>query len=1253
VVSRARLVEELWGEDPPETAAKMVQIYVSRLRKLLEGERASGTSLVTRPPGYVLRVDPESVDASRFERLVREGREALAAGDPGGASRALRQALALWRGTPLGEFEGEPFAQTEGARLEELRLSALEDRIDADLALGRHGDLVGELEALVAEHPLRERVRGQLMLALYRSGRQAEALAAYQRTREHLVEVLGIEPGRPLQALEKAILVQDSALDPPPASSLPQAVADATAPVAPRLGTRKPVSVLLAEVVREGERLDPEAAHAVMSRALSVAARTAERHGAVVETRSSGEILAVFGVPAVHEDDAFRALRAAFELRAALEALSQETESTWLVRLRARAAIRTGEAVAGDPDGAGSLVGAEPVELAAKLVQSAAPGEIVMGAETERLVRHGVVAEPVEGEGAGGEAAPAWRVTGLLAGAATVARRFDAPMVGRERELLALLEAFERVARDGSSFLCAVLGPAGIGKTRLAEELRAALAHEATVLAGRCLPSGEGTTFSPLAEIVVQAAGERSREGVAALLAGEPEGDLAAAHVAGALAFSEAAGTKEETFWAFRKLFRALATERPLVLVLDDLHWAEPTLLELVEQVVDWSGAAPILVLALARPELQEGEASWAAGKPNATTLRLEPLTAEESDLLLENLLGQAQLSEASRTRILEAAEGNPLFIEQMLAMLGEAPAASGEPAVPATIHALLAARIDRLPPGERAVLERASVVGREFWRDALVALAPAGEGGTVDVHLQALVRKELIASARIPARQAESFVFRHVLIRESVYDSLPKAARADLHEDAAAVLDRLAGERPEEHDEGVGYHLERAYRYRADLGLLEERDRELAVRAAGKLAAAGRRAYAVGDLPAAVGLLVRAVELLEPSSAARAEVLTDLGEALRETGEFARARSVLHEAKEIAVANGDPAAAAHARLIELRARAQVDPAVTPDEFDRLGAEAIELFEQAGDERRLAKAWFVRAWGPWVQGRVTEAEGALRRAIEHARRAGDERTEAQSLNLFVGAGFFGPSPVAEAVRRCEDVVASLPEQRRIVASAFRALAGLRAMEGRFAEARRLAVQDREILEELGLRVAAAMATEVYGLVELLADDAPAAERQLRAGYETLEEMGETSILPNLAAMLAQALYAQGRSEEALRYSEISESAAARDDVAPQVQWRAVRAKILAAAGEDDAAARLAENAVALARSAPDFPLLLADALLDQAEVLRTAGHWSEARGALEEARGLYERKGNVVSAARARDAIAKLDSKQGTSTPAS
>ena len=324
----------------------------------------------------------------------------------------------------------------------------------------------------------------------------------------------------------------------------------------------------------------------------------------------------------------------------------------------------------------------------------------------------------------------------------------------------------------------------------------------------------------------------------------------------------------------------------------------------------------------------------------------------------------------------------------------------------------------------------------------------------------------------------------------------------------------------------------------------------------------------------------------------------------------------------------------ARAQVIRLRLRLLTDPEVT-EEVVRQAEPLIETFEEAGDDRLLAKAWELLAWAPWFRCRAAATVDALERAIEHARRAGDARTEAQSLNLSIGAAFFGPMPAPDAIRLCEEILADPVQQQRNRASALRALAGLKAMVGAFDEARELVDAHKAIVQELGLRVTAAAAAETYGIVEMLAGDAGAAERELASGYGLLEEIGETQNFPDLAAKLADALYVQGRDDQALELSKVSEAATAPDDRSAGVQWRAVRAKLLARSGEPAAAEALAREAVALADET-DFTVLRADAFMDLAEVLRTAGRANESASFVAQALELYEQKGNVVAAGRAR-----------------
>ncbi|MDQ4018997.1 MAG: AAA family ATPase, partial [Actinomycetota bacterium] len=732
VVSADALIDAIWPANPPETAAKALHVYVSGLRRAL-GTRASEL-LETRPLGYALALPPDALDRDRFERLLAEGRAARGAGDPG-AGALLREALSLWHGPPLADFRYDPFAHAEIGRLEELRLAAFEERIDADLALGRHAELVGELEGLVSLHPLRERLRGQLMVALYRSGRQAEALDVYQEARRVLVEELGIDPSPPLRELEASILRQDAALAPPtPTAAAPPP------PAAPErdeaVDVRKVVTMVLTDAASAelGELLDAEALRRVMSRYADVVSEVVSRHGGTIEKFIGDAVMAVFGVPRMHEDDALRAVRAALEVREELRPLDDELEQTWGARLGVRIAVNTGEVIASVGDGPTPVVTGDVVNVTARLREAAPAGEIWIGQATYALVRDAVIADVADTVAVAGKRSPvpAYALGGLVPEPVEPGRRADSPLVGRVHELAVLAEAFARVVRERACRLATVVGPPGIGKSRLTAEFAATIGERAIVLVGRCLAYGEGITFWPVRDLIRQAAGlsgddpsDEALATVAALLEGDSNADAALERIAQLLGLVEDAGASEETFWAVRRTLEALARHRPLVAVLEDVHWAEPMLLDLIEYVRDWSREAPLLVVCLARPEFLEKRPGWSRRRDDAV-LSLEPLTESESADLLDRLGASAALPPAARARITEAAEGNPLFLEQVLAMVAERGEAVEEAfAVPPTLQALLGARLDALARGERAVLERAAVIGREFPADAVRDLLP------------------------------------------------------------------------------------------------------------------------------------------------------------------------------------------------------------------------------------------------------------------------------------------------------------------------------------------------------------------------------------------------------------------------------------------------------------------------------------------------------------------------------------------------
>ena len=672
------------------------------------------------------------------------------------------------------------------------------------------------------------------------------------------------------------------------------------APLAPpgRQEVRKTVTVVFCDVTGStamGERLDPESLRRVMSRYFAEMRAALERHGGTVEKFIGDAVMAVFGVPAIHEDDALRAVRAAAEMRAALEVLNKELERDHGVSLAARIGDNTGEVVAGDqPD---TLVTGDAVNVAARLEQAADPGTVLIGEETLRLVRDAVVTEPMPPLEVKGKARPlaAFRLVEVTAGVAGFARRLDSPMVGRERELGRLRQAFEAAVADRSCQLFTVLGAPGVGKSRLVEEFLGALGG-ATVLRGRCLPYGEGITFFPVGEVVKEAAGledfdapEEIERKICAVLGTDGP---ACSTLAQLFAAAERDSSVEETFWAVRSFLEAVAQSAPLAVVFDDIHWGEPTFLDLIEHITDWAREAPILVLCLARPDLLDERPGWGGGKFNATTISLEPLSDEECGHLIGNLLGRAALPDEARDRILSAAEGTPLFVEEMLSMLIDEGllareedrwVSAGELSdvrVPPTIQALLAARLDQLTGDERAAIQRAAVCGKQFHVGAVSALLDPAGGSEVRPTLMSLVRRDLIRPDRSSLAGQDAFRFRHQLIRDAAYEGAPKAMRAELHERFAGWLEEVGEARVEEFEEILAYHLEQAHRLLSELGPLDDEGRELALRAAAHYAASARRASDRSDHRAAALLFRRAADLLPEGHPDRPRALYEAGRA-------------------------------------------------------------------------------------------------------------------------------------------------------------------------------------------------------------------------------------------------------------------------------------------------------------------------------------------------------------------------------------
>jgi tetratricopeptide (TPR) repeat protein len=807
--------------------------------------------------------------------------------------------------------------------------------------------------------------------------------------------------------------------------------------------------------------------------------------------------MGVFGIPVAHEDDALRAVRAAAEMREEVAVLRGELRRERGVDLAVRIGVNTGEAVTGATATGGSFTAGDIVNVAARLEQAARPGDILLGHDTFHLVRHAVDAQPVAPLSVKGKrsAIGAVRLVAVAPGARGRPERPRAPMVGRHRERRRVLDAFHQAVADRSCQLFTVLGTAGVGKSRLVAEVLETIDGAATVAAGRCLPYGDGLTWWPL----VEALGEPGL-----LERASADAEDAAARVWELLAPAGAAVSPEEARWAVRKVLEALGRTQPLVLVVDDLQWAEPTFVDVIEHVADRSRDVPLLLLLMARPELLDARPGWGGGKPNATSVLLEPLGEAEAADLLQHLLGTARLGERAAAQILDVAEGNPLYVEEIVAMLadeGLLDAADGDLpiAVPPTIHALLAARLDRLDDGERAVIETAAIEGKDFARERVEALVGDELRDRVEAHLLALIRMDLIR----PAGAGEgAFRFRHQLIRDAAYDGTSKDTRAVLHERFA---DRLQEDRSglPSVDELLGYHLERSVLLRRELGAGEAATAGLAARASASLLRAGRRAAARGEAAAAARMLERASALAPDTE--RPTILVELAGALQDDGELLRAAATARKAVRLARVAGDRRTATRARLAEL----SVTMGHTQTNLDMAAFESavmplISEFELLDDDEGLAAGLRLMAY--ITMQRYADATAYLERAMVHAERAGNRLDAARAAGRLGLLALFGPLPAPEAIERCRALREGVAGHRGTEAALLRYEAVLVAMQGNIDEARALHAEADDIIEDLGIGWFSANKVFTRAPLELLAGAPARAERAARAGLEAFEAM---------------------------------------------------------------------------------------------------------------------------------------------------
>jgi class 3 adenylate cyclase/tetratricopeptide (TPR) repeat protein len=1008
---------------------------------------------------------------------------------------------------------------------------------------------------------------------------------------------------------------------------LPEVTAPPTAIVAAEqaLGGRRPVTVVFADLVGStglGEQLDPESVHAVLDRYSRISTAALERHGGTVEKFIGDAIVGIFGLADLHEDDALRAVRAAVELRDAATELGDELKRTRGIDFAVKLGVNSGDVFVAADSQRGTFATGDPINVAARLEQVAEAHEILLGEWTYRLVESRVRAEPLEPLEVKGRSAKvrAWRLLEVVPAEQEPVRQAT-PFVGRERELEQLRAALDRTRDDRACRLCTIVGPAGIGKTRLARELLAGVGESATVAIGRCLSYGEAITYNALIEIVRELAGDDPDRRLAELIEDADESEFVARRLRSTIGLSDEAAPPEETFWAVRRLFEAVARDRPLVAVVEDVHWAEPMLLDLLEYIVSFCAAAPIFLLCLARPELLEMRSSWAAPHGNRSFVVLEELSEPSARELVE-AIGAGELRRTDTERIVRTADGNPLFLEQLVATMAE----RREGELPPSVQAVLAARIASLDPGERTVLERAAVEGRNFKWSSVATLLPEKERAGLGQRLMALMRRQLIQPDPSAFAGEDSFRFSHVLIQEAAYSGMPKELCAALHEHLANRLSLT----DDGEDEIVGYHLEQAFRCREQLRLVGDHERSLAQEAKRRLEGAANKALVRGDPAAAGGLLERAAALLATNDPARLGLLPALGAALLEAGRLADADLVLTEAIE---RSADELLKGRARVEQQFVRLQTYAGAI-DDVQRVADTALKAFEEHGDDSGQSRAWCLKASIAWIGGQAAQADEAWRRGVEHARRAGETRELFEILDWRASAAVVGPTPVDEAIERCLEIRERVRSSPVAVAETLHPLAALHAMRGEFDVARSLLREGKAILEEIG-RISSVGISHHEAFVEMLAGELEVAEERLRRAYERLQEMGEKTLLASTAAYLAEVIYAQDRPEEAWRVCEVSREVAVVEDLSAQVLGRGVHAKLLGRQGRGAEGEALARQAVELAAST-DFLTHRGEAFLNLAEVLELNGRPGEAEAALYAGLELFERKGDLVSAGRAR-----------------
>lgn len=1003
---------------------------------------------------------------------------------------------------------------------------------------------------------------------------------------------------------------------------------------------RKIVTLLFADIVgssRLAASMDSEAFARLVGRFFAEMRKIVERHGGTVEGYAGDEIVAAFGLSVAHEDDACRAVRAACDMRQRLDELNPSFEAAWGATIAIRVGVNTGEVALSAAADQQNVFG-DPANVAAGLEKAAESGSILIAGATYRLVRDIVEADPIRPVLVKGksEPIPVYRLVAVHEEPAKPRTR--SALVGREAELTLLEQAFELSIANSSSQLVTVLGEAGVGKSRVIAELTEKLAPRARSFSGRCLPYGDGITFWPLVEVIEQSAhvtGEdppdQVRSKVRSVAADEPDADRITDRICQLIGAADSPASQEEIFWGVRRFIEALARRAPVIIAVDDIHWAEPLLLDLVEYLVHACRSVPLLMICMSRPEILESRPTWGGGKPNATSLLLHPLGDGESELLLNNLLA-ADAPDALSKQVLEAAGGNPLFIEETVAMLFDEGIVStgvevddmGALPIPPTIHALLTARLELLRDEHRRVLQLAAVMGKVFPSQALLDT----HGDEVGGALEALSDKDFVVSFGDQFAGSPMYMFRHLLIRDAAYQQMPKAQRAEAHQWYASWLESVLSDRLSEYEEIIGYHLEQAYTYRCELGAPDASVRELGTRGAAILRSAATRAARRGDLAAAVKLLSRGEAMLVPADPARGRLLADLGAILQDQGELERARSVLLDAVEISSSSEDEVTLANARLALARLDFFTNPSVASSHVREEAEAGLDILEKAGDLSGAASACYLISLVDDSTGAAPQAQAWLRRAVALAEREGDWGRVSIYRAVLLRSRSWGDTPMPDLIEEAESLLrwGQENDQVRAVIAAWRALARGRAATGDFSGAREVVAAYEDMCTQLDLQMYWAWGALDRSDAAVFEGDLERARSELRRAIEILEANREVGFLASVVAELANLSATVGAHEEAEEMIRYARQISSEDDAGAQVAWRRAAAKLSLTAGRPEAAVTMAREAVSLAAATADL-LTRGRTHADLAEALAAAGYVEEAADSARTARALYEAKG--------------------------